>query len=158
MVCVKETTAVLWLKDRPDKCTVRAPRLRIHCDMHMQSHGSFRIIIALKSSVLSPVWCYSPVPVEQFHSRLTNNDQFSRLHKLFKYHNLHRVWEEFYQKYQNCKCVHAVLTGWWWDKYKQPLISPFTAKHDDLSQAKSSIGIAFNNKITTGWRQEGSAL
>lgn len=150
-VCVKETTSVLWVKDSQP---VRAPRLRIH----MQPHGSFRIIIALRSSVWSQAWCYTVQ--RQWNSFTPDRQTMTTFPGYTNSSNamICTKCEDFHQKYQNQKCVHAVVTGWWWDKHKQPLISPFTAKHADLSQAKSSTEIAFNNNITTGWRQEGGAL
>lgn len=155
-VCVKQTTVVVRVKDsQPDKCTVKAPRLRIHWVMHMHSHGSFRIITALKNSGWSQVWRYTVQC--QWNSFNPNRQTMTSFPGYTNPLNaiICTKCEDFHQKYLNQKCVHAVVTGWWGDKYKQPLISPFTAKHEDLSQAKSSIEMAFNNKSL---QQEGSTL
>lgn len=156
---------------QPNKCTVRAPRLGeplwracagtvaalVHHRLKMQRFSSS---LMLQSSANTTALL------------LTNNDQFPRLHQLFKYQYFHTVWgfpseiSKYHQGAgfyvlvsliwgQNWKCIHAVVIGWWWDKYKRPLSSPFTAKYDDLSDKITHLNWHFKTK-TVEWRWDGS--
>lgn len=140
-----------WVKDRR---RVRAPRLSLPVThAHAATHGSLGVI--KKQSLSSGVMSHSPAPGERFPSTSTSNDQGFPGYTNSLKATICRKREDFLQENPNCKCAHAVVIGWWWDKHTGSLSSLHSLPDMVTYRGQNPpLKRQIRTKITTGPQQE----